>query len=93
MLIHTRIEERADPEAALRRYRSLNPWFRWIPEEEAREAFVVGDPAHCRARLDVLARELDLSQPVLDLTGADAAACRRVIEALGPSNYSVDART
>jgi alkanesulfonate monooxygenase SsuD/methylene tetrahydromethanopterin reductase-like flavin-dependent oxidoreductase (luciferase family) len=82
MLLFTRMA--LDPSAALAAYRRLNPWFRSIPDAEIAPALVLGEAARCRARIEEIAAELQLEHPVLDLSGLEASAARRLLEALGP---------
>ncbi len=53
-----------------------------MPDAEIAPALVVGSAAHCRERLAALAREFGLDLPVIDLSGMDAAAARRALEAI-----------
>jgi alkanesulfonate monooxygenase SsuD/methylene tetrahydromethanopterin reductase-like flavin-dependent oxidoreductase (luciferase family) len=91
--IFTRLDPARDIAAALRDYRRLNPWFDEFPDDEIRAGLVVGSPADCRRRLSELAAECSLELPVVDLSGLEAAAARRLMEALAPSNSDVDAHT
>jgi len=91
MLLFTRIE--GDPDRSLAEFRRLNPWFRSIPDAEVAPALVLGDPPRCRSRIREISAELALALPVLDLSGLEAGATRRLMEALGPANNRVDAST
>lgn len=91
MLLFTR--PGAEPSAALAEFRRLNPWFREIPDVEIAPTLLVGEPERCAARLRELAAELRLTHPVLDLSGLEAGATRRLMDALGPANNVVDAGT
>jgi alkanesulfonate monooxygenase SsuD/methylene tetrahydromethanopterin reductase-like flavin-dependent oxidoreductase (luciferase family) len=89
MLVFARVQARPDRAAALREFRRLNPWFADIPDAEAAPALAVGDAASCRAQLASLTIPLGLELPILDLTGADAAAARVTLDAF-PSGKFVD---
>jgi alkanesulfonate monooxygenase SsuD/methylene tetrahydromethanopterin reductase-like flavin-dependent oxidoreductase (luciferase family) len=91
--IFTRVDPNRDVTAALREFRSLNPWFDEFPDDEISAGLVVGSPTDCRRRLSELAAELSLELPVVDLSGLAAASARRVMEAVAPSNSDVDAHT
>ncbi|MEE9609035.1 MAG: LLM class flavin-dependent oxidoreductase [Myxococcota bacterium] len=93
MWIFARVDESADAARALVEYRRLNPWFGRIPDEQIAPALVVGSAERCRERLAEIAGSLRLELPVIDLSGLEAAATRRCLEALAPTNYSVDAPT
>jgi alkanesulfonate monooxygenase SsuD/methylene tetrahydromethanopterin reductase-like flavin-dependent oxidoreductase (luciferase family) len=82
MLLFTRIG--LDPAPALAEFRRLNPWFRWVPDAELGPALILGEAPRCRARIAELAAELRLDYPVLDLSGLEAGAARRLLQALGP---------
>jgi alkanesulfonate monooxygenase SsuD/methylene tetrahydromethanopterin reductase-like flavin-dependent oxidoreductase (luciferase family) len=82
MWIFTRLQERPEPRAALEEFRRLNPWFGDVPDAEIAPSLVVGAAAHCRQRLAALARDLHLDLPVIDLSGMDAAAAQRTLEAI-----------
>ena len=91
--LFTRLDPNGDVAAALREFRSLNPWFDDFPDDEISAGLVVGNAADCRRRLSELAAELSLELPVVDLSGLPAARARRLMEALAPSNSDVDAHT
>jgi alkanesulfonate monooxygenase SsuD/methylene tetrahydromethanopterin reductase-like flavin-dependent oxidoreductase (luciferase family) len=91
MLLFTRIE--GDPKRSLAEFRRLNPWFRSIPDAEVAPALVLGDAPGCLARIREVSAELQLALPVLDLSGLEAGATRRLLEALGPANNRFDAST
>jgi alkanesulfonate monooxygenase SsuD/methylene tetrahydromethanopterin reductase-like flavin-dependent oxidoreductase (luciferase family) len=91
MLLFTRIE--GDPKRSLAEFRRLNPWFRSIPDAEVAPALVLGDAQRCLARIREISAELQLALPVLDLSGLEAGATRRLLEALGPANSRFDAST
>jgi alkanesulfonate monooxygenase SsuD/methylene tetrahydromethanopterin reductase-like flavin-dependent oxidoreductase (luciferase family) len=82
MWIFTRVQDTPEPQAALAEFRRLNPWFEDVSQAEIAPALVVGDAAHCRERLAALARDFELALPVIDLSGMDAAAARRTLEAI-----------
>ena len=74
---------RAEPlsrSAALAEFRRWNPWFRDLPDTDLAPAIAVGKPAECRERIAMLAAELDLEMPVLDLSGLDPARAREALE-------------
>ncbi len=85
MWIFARVDSAPDPLAALKQYRSLNPWFHWIPDAEIRASLIVGRAADCRRRLAEVAGELGLDRPVLDLSGLAAEAAEQTLEALAPN--------
>lgn len=87
--IFTRLSGPADQPALRREFRSLNPWFRDVPDAELEEALVTGSPEHCRRRLEEIRRTLGIGLPVLDLTGLDAASTQRVMRALAPKTDSL----
>jgi alkanesulfonate monooxygenase SsuD/methylene tetrahydromethanopterin reductase-like flavin-dependent oxidoreductase (luciferase family) len=89
MLVFARVLARPDPDAALREFRRLNPWFADIPDAELARSLVVGDAAACRARLAESTLPLGLDLPILDLTGADAATTRVTLDAF-PEGIFVD---
>jgi alkanesulfonate monooxygenase SsuD/methylene tetrahydromethanopterin reductase-like flavin-dependent oxidoreductase (luciferase family) len=82
MLLFTRLD--LDRSAALAAFRRLNPWFRSVPDAELGPSLVVGEERRCRARIAELAAELRLEHPVLDLSGLEGKAARRLLEALRP---------
>lgn len=82
MWIFTRVRDRSEARAALGEFRRLNPWFADVPDAELAPGLVVGDAAHCRERLAALAGDFGLELPVIDLSGMDASAARRVLEAI-----------
>jgi alkanesulfonate monooxygenase SsuD/methylene tetrahydromethanopterin reductase-like flavin-dependent oxidoreductase (luciferase family) len=88
MWLFTRVDPVHDAAASLAEYKRLNPWFRSIPDSELASGLVLGSAAECRARLAQLAQELGLQWPVLDLSGLDAAATLRNLEALAPAAAS-----
>jgi alkanesulfonate monooxygenase SsuD/methylene tetrahydromethanopterin reductase-like flavin-dependent oxidoreductase (luciferase family) len=85
--IYTRLDSSTGRSATLEEYRHLNPWFNAISDDEIRPGLVVGSPEECRARFVALAEELSLDLPVVDLSGLDAVAARRVMEALAPREF------
>jgi alkanesulfonate monooxygenase SsuD/methylene tetrahydromethanopterin reductase-like flavin-dependent oxidoreductase (luciferase family) len=85
MLLFTRLAERADPAPFLAEFRRLNPWFGFVPDEEAAGALVVGSPEHCARRIAAIARELGIERPTLDLSGLPAGETRRALLALAPA--------
>ena len=93
MWIFTRIRDEGRAEEPLAEFRRLNPWFGDLTDPEARGALVTGNPAACRARLREIAREFSIDLPVIDLSGLEASASRRCLEALAPANNCVDAET
>ena len=82
MLLFTRMD--LDRAAALVAFRRLNPWFRSVPDAELGPSLIVGEAPRCRARIAELAAELRLDHPVLDLSGLEAGAARRLLVALRP---------
>ena len=84
MLLFTRIAASPAPEPFLAEFRRLNPWFRFVPDEEALRGLVIGPPAHCRDRIAAIGRELRIARPVIDLSGLPAGEAARVIAALSP---------
>jgi len=84
MWIFARVGEAHDAGASIKEYRRLNPWFQSIPDAELAGAMVLGTASRCRARLRELAADLGLDWPVLDLSGLDAEASLRNLEALAP---------
>lgn len=82
--IFTRIVMTRDDAALAAEFRQINPWFAEIPDEELREAVVAGEPSACRDRIEEIHRVLGIDRPILDLTGLDASASRRVLDALAP---------
>jgi alkanesulfonate monooxygenase SsuD/methylene tetrahydromethanopterin reductase-like flavin-dependent oxidoreductase (luciferase family) len=82
MWIFTRVQEASDPDRALAEFRRLNPWFGALPDREIADVLVVGDAAHCRARLAEVTRNFGLELPVIDLSGMDFAAARNTLEAI-----------
>ena len=84
MWIFTRVGEAPDAAASCKEYRRLNPWFQSIPDGELAGAMVLGTASQCRDRLGELAAQLSLDWPVLDLSGLDAEASLRNLEALAP---------
>jgi alkanesulfonate monooxygenase SsuD/methylene tetrahydromethanopterin reductase-like flavin-dependent oxidoreductase (luciferase family) len=88
MWIFARVGEAHDASASCKEYRRLNPWFQSIPDAELAGAMVLGTAARCRARLAELAEDLALDWPVLDLSGLDAEATLRNLEALAPEPAS-----
>lgn len=79
--IFTRAEP-LSPSAALAEFRRWNPWFGDLPDAEVAPALAVGKPAECRDRIAMLAAQLQLEMPVLDLSGLDPARAREALEAL-----------
>ena len=84
--IFTRVGSADDADASLKAYRRLNPWFHWIPDDELAGARVLGSADHCVARLREIAASLGLAWPVVDLSGLDAEATLRNLEALAPGS-------
>ena len=82
MLLFARLDP--DRASALAAFRRLNPWFRSIPDAELGPALILGEAPRCRARIAELAEELRIDHPVLDLSGLDGQAARRLLEVLGP---------
>jgi alkanesulfonate monooxygenase SsuD/methylene tetrahydromethanopterin reductase-like flavin-dependent oxidoreductase (luciferase family) len=89
MLVFARVQARPDRAGALREFRRLNPWFADLPDPEVAPALAVGDAAACRDQVASLTVPLELELPILDLTGADAAAARVTLDAF-PSGKFVD---
>jgi alkanesulfonate monooxygenase SsuD/methylene tetrahydromethanopterin reductase-like flavin-dependent oxidoreductase (luciferase family) len=67
-------------------FRQRNPWFAEIGSEELREGLVFGDAARCGERVMEIRQVLGIDLPILDLTGLDAPATRRTLEALAPAS-------
>jgi len=74
-------------------YRRFNPWYADVPDAELQRAIPAGPPEACRARIAQIARELGLTLPVVDLSGCDADAARRALDALAPVESRVDSTT
>jgi alkanesulfonate monooxygenase SsuD/methylene tetrahydromethanopterin reductase-like flavin-dependent oxidoreductase (luciferase family) len=89
MWIFARAGAAHDADASFKEYRRLNPWFQSIPDRELAGAMVLGSASQCRERLLELATRLGLDWPVLDLSGLDAEASLRTLEALAPAAGSV----
>jgi len=68
-------------------FRRWNPWFADVPDAELGEAIVAGDDAACRGRIATLRERLRLALPVVDCSGLDADAARRVVDALRLLNH------
>jgi hypothetical protein len=81
MLIFARARRDGGCAGALAEFRRLNPWFGDLSDAEVGPALAVGDAAECRAQVEALARPLALELPILDLTGADAAAAHDTLNA------------
>jgi alkanesulfonate monooxygenase SsuD/methylene tetrahydromethanopterin reductase-like flavin-dependent oxidoreductase (luciferase family) len=88
MWIFTRVQKSGDPSQAFDEYRSLNPWFGELSDDECAAATVVGSAEHCRTRLAALGGELNLDFPVIDLSGLDAAASHLALEGMAPEKPS-----
>lgn len=72
-------------EPALRsEFRRVAPWFRSVPDDEVAAAVIAGPAATCRERLLTLAARFGIARPVADLSGLDADAARRALDALAP---------
>ena len=83
MWLFTRVGDPDDPTIRAA-YRRFNPWFDGVPDARLGEAIVAGDAEACRARVDEIRDRLGIDLPVLDLSGLDADATRRVMQALAP---------
>jgi alkanesulfonate monooxygenase SsuD/methylene tetrahydromethanopterin reductase-like flavin-dependent oxidoreductase (luciferase family) len=70
-----------DSARAVRAYRRHCPWFLWLPDGQAADALLCGDPAGWPRRLDELAEQLAVDLVVLDLIGLDQPAALRAIAA------------
>jgi alkanesulfonate monooxygenase SsuD/methylene tetrahydromethanopterin reductase-like flavin-dependent oxidoreductase (luciferase family) len=81
--IFTRVGD-LSADAAEAEFRQTSPWFAEIGREELEEALVFGDAARCQERVIEIARVHGLDLPILDLTGLDAPATRRALDALAP---------
>lgn len=90
MLLFARL---GDPEAGLAQFRRFNPWFAKFPDSEIAPALLVGEPARLAEGLRHRAGELGLELPILDLSGLEAGATRRLLDALGEANNLVDTGT
>jgi alkanesulfonate monooxygenase SsuD/methylene tetrahydromethanopterin reductase-like flavin-dependent oxidoreductase (luciferase family) len=88
MWIFTRVDETPEPEASLREFRRLTPWFGELSDDDARASAVVGSAASCRERLQEITEELRLGLTVIDLSGLDAEASHRTLEGLAPEKLS-----
>jgi len=86
MWIYARIDPEGGSSGALAEYRRLNPWFDAIPDREIRPVLAIGPADECAARLRELAGSVGVGWPVVDLSGLDAAASRRHLDALA-SNF------
>jgi len=75
---------RLGPERPEAEFRATSPWFAGVPAEELDEGLVWGDAARCRERVAEIHRGLGIDLPILDLTGLDAPATRRILDALAP---------
>ena len=84
MWIFTRVEAGARPRDLLGEFRRLNPWFGALSDEEVLPGLVVGEASECVAKLMEIAGRLGIQRPVVDLSGADFASVRRILEALSP---------
>jgi alkanesulfonate monooxygenase SsuD/methylene tetrahydromethanopterin reductase-like flavin-dependent oxidoreductase (luciferase family) len=73
-------------EAVEAEFRERNPWFAKIGAEELAEGLVWGDAARCGERVMEIRQVLGIDLPILDLTGLDAPATRRTLEALAPTS-------
>ena len=71
---------------ALRDYRRHAPWFRALPDAEAGDAILWGEPARCRERLESLRRELAITLPIADLSGLAEPDAARALDALAPAS-------
>jgi alkanesulfonate monooxygenase SsuD/methylene tetrahydromethanopterin reductase-like flavin-dependent oxidoreductase (luciferase family) len=93
MLVFTRLAEKPDPGPFLAEFRRLNPWFGFVPDEEAVRGLVVGRPEHCLRRIAAISRDLAIARPTLDLSGVPAGDARAALTALSPKNNRVDTRS
>ncbi len=71
-------------------FRRLNPWFRSVCDSELAEALVVGTPGECRRHLGEIREELQISLPILDLSGLPEGEAAAQLDALAPGQSSVD---
>jgi hypothetical protein len=92
MWIFTRTGQNSDLSAALASFRRLNPWFHWISDAEITASLVVGSGEECWAKIATFARDLQLSLPIIDLSGLEADESHRCLEQLSPKNF-VDSGT
>ena len=83
MLLFCRVDR--DEDAALAEFRSLNPWFRSLPDRDARRALVLGDAAAGRAQIANHRARLGLELPVVDASGLPAGRAQALLEALAPA--------
>lgn len=93
MLLFTRLAASPAPEPFLAGFRRLNPWFRFVADDEALAALVVGPAGRCIERIAAISRELGIARPVLDLSGLPAGEAATLITALSPKNNRVDTPT
>ncbi len=70
---------------AARDYRRHAPWFRDLAPAEVERAVLYGEPERCRERLAQMHEDLELSLPIVDLTGLDEAGALAALEALAPA--------
>ena len=75
-----------DDAAALGEFRRFNPWFREFADEALAPVLLSGEPARCRERLAERAAALGLQHPVLDASGLDFDASRRLLDSLAPGD-------
>lgn len=68
----------------------LNPWFHDLSPAELREATVAGSPRECRARIRLLAEQVGLELPVLDLSGLGPEQAGAALDALAPMKTLID---
>lgn len=79
-----------DDPRLVREFRSMNPWFGDIGDDELSEAIVAGDASVCRERVRALSGDLGIELPILDCSWLDADATRHILDAMAPGRALVD---
>ena len=78
----------ASRDDALRDYRRHVPWFHELPDDQAADAILWGEPPRCRERLARMRSELGITLPIVDLAGLREPDAARALEALAPEAAS-----